>query len=458
VPRVLVVEDSAEAREALVAWLEKRGFDVATADTVQRARSKLEDGPFDLVLLDLELPDGNGLDVLPDLEKQLDVEIVIITGHGSTGSAIAAFRGGAVDYLEKPVDLERLHNITGRFKRTFGLKQEIRSLRDELREIGRFGTIIGRSEPMQRVYELIGRVAPTNATVLVCGGTGTGKELVAETLHRLSPRSNRPFVALNCGAVTATLSESELFGYEKGSFTGADRQHQGVFERADGGTLFLDEISEMPLDLQVRLLRVLETHVVQRVGGKDPIPADARVVAASNRDLEQLVAEGKFREDLFYRLNVFPIDIPALHDRPGDVEMLAQYFLDALNKRDRADKRFTPAAIARLAEHDWPGNVRELKNIVERAYILSEREIDAATVPLTGAEKGAPQADVSDGSVRVAIGTPLALAERTLIEETLRHHGGNKQQTANTLGISVKTLYNRLNAYKTAAREADGVG
>jgi DNA-binding NtrC family response regulator len=410
------------------------------------------------VLLDLELPDGNGLDLLPDLEHQPEAEVVIITGHGSMGSAIAAFRGGAVDYLEKPVDLERLQSIASRFQRTFGLKQEIRSLRHELRALGRFGAIIGRSKQMQRVYDLIGRVAPTNSTVLVRGETGTGKELVAETLHRLSPRSSRPFIALNCGAVTPTLAESELFGHEKGSFTGADRQHRGVFERADGGTLFLDEISEMSLDLQVRLLRVLESHVVSRVGGDRQIKVDARVVAASNRDLEAAVADGKFRQDLFYRLNVFPIDVPPLRERPDDVELLAEHFLDILNHKIGGDKRFAPDALERLTQHRWPGNVRELKNLVERAYILSENEIGAAAIPLPGSLARREPETTDDGSVRVAIGTPIAAVERLLIEETLRHHDGNKQQTAKTLGISVKTLYNRLNAYGAGAPAAGNEG
>jgi DNA-binding NtrC family response regulator len=444
-PRALVVEDSRGAREGLEEWLVQHGFEVRGAGTVADARRELRREQRDLVLLDLELPDGNGLDVLHDLEEYPDTEVVVITGHGSTDSAVRAFRGGAVDYLEKPVDLDRLNEITSRFHRTFELRQQVRSLQDELRRIGRFGSMLGRSEAMQAVYDLAGRVAPTNSTVLLLGETGTGKELMADTIHRMSARAKQPFLPVNCGAVPANLIESELFGHEKGSFTGADRQHRGIFERAHGGTLFLDEISEMPVELQVRLLRVIETRTLTRVGGDRPIEVDVRLITATNRDLDQAVRDGKFREDLLYRLNVFPIEVPPLRRRGDDVELLANHFLEELNRHNGARKRLTPAAVERLRQHGWPGNVRELKNTIERAYIVGGEELGADVLPLASGQQAAPAA--ADGSIRVEIGTSIAEAERALILETLRHAGGNKQKAAGVLGISLKTLYNRLNKY-----------
>ena len=302
--------------------------------------------------------------------------------------------------------------------------------------------LIGRSSAIDAVLQLIARVAPTEATVLVCGESGSGKELVARSIHDLSARRSGPFVAINCGAVPPTLVESELFGHEKGSFTGAVGTHRGLIERAEGGTLFLDEITEMPLDLQVRLLRFLETRSFYRVGGREELRADLRVIAATNRNPGQAVRDGQLREDLLYRLAVFPIDVPPLRAREGDAALLGRHFLDNLNRAHGTDKRFSAAASATLRSHTWPGNVRELRNAVERAYILCDEivELEPETMPSNGV--------TNQAELRIPIGTRLADVERSLIEATLGHFMGNKRRAAEVLGCSLKTLYNKLAAYQ----------
>jgi len=294
---------------------------------------------------------------------------------------------------------------------------------------------------MQKLYDALGRVSPTSATVLLCGESGTGKEHAAQTIHDLSRRKKSPFLPLNCGAVSPHLIESELFGHEKGSFTGADRQHKGYFERAHGGTLFLDEITEMPQELQVKLLRVLETGQFMRVGTTTPISADVRLIAATNRNPEHAVTEGKLREDLYHRLNVFPIALPPLRERGNDIELLAQHFLDLLNKQESSGKSFAPATLAALYAHGWPGNVRELKNYVQRAYILADEVIEANLAPAT------VTAPDSASLLTVRVGSTLEEVSRRLIEATLAECG-SKRKAADMLGISLKTLYNRLAAYK----------
>jgi DNA-binding NtrC family response regulator len=302
---------------------------------------------------------------------------------------------------------------------------------------------------MKRVYEQVSRVAATAVTVLVQGESGTGKELVAQTIHQLSRRRSRPFLAINCGAISPHLMESEIFGHEKGSFTGANRQHQGFFERAHGGTLFLDEVTEMPLDLQVKLLRVLETGTFNRVGSTETQRADVRVIAATNRVPDKAVTEGKLREDLLYRLNVFPIRLPPLRERREDVTLLADHFLAEICKSEGQDKRFTPAAYERMDSYDWPGNVRELRNVVQRAFVMaSGSSISDEWLELDIARGGVKREAGPYLSVRV--GSPLADVERSLIFATLEHYGGHKERTAAALGVSLKTLYNRLKAYKRA--------
>jgi two-component system, NtrC family, response regulator AtoC len=441
---VLIVEDDANLRAALAALVSREGATTHEASTLEEARKRLGDTALDAVLVDLTLPDGSGLDLLGDPTAHGAPEYIVVTGDGTAETAVQALKRGALDYLTKPVDRARLRSVLANAQRTRGLKGEVVDLRSQLREFGRFGRLVGRSESMQKVYELIERVAPTDAGVFITGESGTGKELVAETIHLLSRRRSEAFIAVNCGAMAPTLIESELFGHEKGSFTGADRRRVGYFERANGGTLFLDEITEMPQELQVKLLRVLEVGAVTRVGATELTPVNVRVLAASNRKVAEAVASGQLREDLLYRLNVFPIELPPLRMRGEDAVLLAEHFLEQVNTREGTRKRFSPRALERLQALTWPGNVRELKNVVERCAILADVMIEAETLPLPQVEAPA----VEDATLQVRIGTPIGEIERRLILATLASLEGNKRRTAEVLGISLKTLYNRLNVYQ----------
>jgi len=446
----LLVEDDAEQLRPLAEIVEGLGFSVRTASSLAEARASVEHRRPDVVITDLMLPDGEGLELRSDALAMAEAEFILVTGHATIESAVAALRTGVLDYLTKPVDVDHLERVLGNVARTAALRKDIGSLRDELRKFGRFGAMVGASTAMQRVYDLVTRVAPTDVTVLVTGESGTGKELVAATIHELSRRRTGPFVAINCGAVSPTLVESELFGHERGSFTDALQRHRGHFERASGGTLFLDEVTEMPLELQTKLLRVLETRQVLRIGGTQGIPIDLRIVAATNRVPLQAVKEGKLREDLFYRLSVFPIALPPLRDRPGDVALLSRYVVEQQAQANERLYRLTDEVMMRFERYNWPGNVRELKNVIERACILAANdEIDAACIPdeigLPAAEPAAPSA------APLTVGTSLAEAERHLILATLGHFGGDKKRAAEMLGISLKTLYNRLNLYTRAA-------
>ena len=442
-PHALLVDDDVNFVLGLAEVVGREGFTTKTATSLKEARNEIGKAVPDVLLIDLHLPDGSGIDVVKELEESPGPEIVLITGHGTIETAVEAMRHGASDYLVKPVDFARVRMVLANVARTRELKQQIGSLRGELRKLGRFGPLIGASPQMQKVYDLIGKVAPTEATILVLGETGTGKELVAETVHSLSRRHKEPFLPINCGAVSPTLIESELFGHERGSFTGADRMHKGYFERAHRGTLFLDEITEMPHELQVKLLRVLETGKVTRIGGNEAVPVDVRVIAASNRKPEEAVTSGKLREDLHYRLNVFPIHLPPLRERRDDVDLLAEHFLSLLNKEQATSKDFTRPALQRLRTHNWPGNVRQLKNLVPRAYILAEEHIGIDSLPLGVQE-------TPGSNLNVKVGTSLGEVEQRLILATLEDCEGDKKKAAEVLGISLKTLYNRLNEYKSA--------
>ncbi len=445
----LLVDDDAAQLDALAEVVQLEGFAVRTAGSLEEARQRLAERTSDVIISDLMLPDGNGLE-LREHPTAAETEMVLITGQASVDSAIQALRTGVLDYIPKPLDLPRLRAVLANVARTVSVKKEVGTLRSELRKFGRFGPMIGISEPMQRVYDLITRAAPTDVTVFVTGESGTGKELVAQTIHQLSRRRMAPFLAINCGAVSATLVESELFGHERGSFTGALQRHRGHFERAAGGTLFLDEVTEMPMELQVKLLRVLETHNVLRVGGSTPVEVDVRVIAATNRLPAEAVGEGKLREDLYYRLSVFPISLPPLRDRDEDLELLTRRFLAQLAEEHGTPKRITPEVMARFERYAWPGNVRELKNVIERAYILADEDIEASHIPT---DVGVPEVELPEQSAAppLKVGTSLADAERRLIMATLSHFAGDKRRAAETLGISLKTLYNRLNSYRGAA-------
>ncbi len=442
-PAALVVDDDTNFALGLAEAVNREGFTTRVAGSVKEAKAEMGKSMPDILLVDLHLPDGSGLDMFKELEGSPSTEVVLITGQGSVDTAVEAMRRGASDYLVKPVDIGRVRGVLANVLRTRELKEQIGSLRGELRKLGRFGQLIGASSVMQRVYDLIGKVATAEATVLVTGETGTGKELVAETIHTLSRRHKEPFLPINCGAVSPNLIESELFGHERGSFTGADRLHRGYFERASRGTLFLDEIAEMPWELQVKLLRVLETNKITRIGGNEPLTVDVRVVAATNRRPEEAVSKGKLREDLLYRLNVFPIHLPPLRERKEDVELLAEHFLQLLNREHDTHKEFSRPAVNRLKGHNWPGNVRELRNLVHRAFILADEHIGLDSLPL-GVQENV------GSSLNLKVGTSLGEAERRLILATLEESDGDKKKAAEILGISLKTLYNRLNEYKSA--------
>ena len=431
---VLIVEDDDSSRNAMVQIVADEGHEVSSASTLSEGRSMLREVSVDLVLADLVLPDGEGLELLRHDDDQ-DYELALITADTSFETAIEALRLGAIDYLTKPVDVGRLRALLKGLERTSALKAQVSSLRKELFDSGRFGPIVGASAPMREVYSLIEKVARTDTTVFVTGESGTGKELVAQTIHELSGRNDEVFVPVNCGAVSATLIESELFGHERGAFTGAVQRHQGYFERASGGTLFLDEITEMPIELQVKLLRVLETGKVLRVGGTQPIEVDVRVLAATNQDPSQAIVDGALREDLFYRLRVYPIHLPPLRERGAeDIELLARTFLSRLRDHHDSAIRLTDEALDLLTSYSWPGNVRELKNALERAHILADERITTDCLPLEIRSRVAPI--VEGPYVNIRIGSPLADAERRLILATLDEFGGKRNDTAEALGIS----------------------
>jgi len=453
---VLIVDDDPNTREALAALSTQEGFTTAVAGSVAEARIQLVRQRPDVVLMDLRLPDGSGIDLFEDLEDRSSIETILITGHASVESAVEALRLGASDYLTKPINLPRLKAVLSRVPRSGELRAEIGHLRDELRRMGRFGRLVGRSPAMQDVYDKLARVAPTEATVILMGESGTGKEIVARTIHELSRRRKQAFLAINCGAISPTLIENEMFGHERGSYTGADRQHKGYFEQANGGTLFLDEITEMPLELQVRLLRVLETGTLMRIGTSRSIDTDVRIIAATNRDPREAVRAGKLREDLYHRLNVFPIDMPPLRERGEDIELIAEHFLEEMNEACGTRRKFAPGAMQRIRQHPWPGNVRELKNYIHRVFImagdegLQGPELAADTLasvrPLNGGSASL-SATPSGPAITVPLGTPLSVAARELILSTLQHCGGERKRTAEMLGICTKTLYNRLREY-----------
>ncbi|KQW54338.1 sigma-54-dependent transcriptional regulator [Variovorax sp. Root411] len=469
----LVVEDDEDSAQVIAAMVAREGHTVMCAHSIASARRLVAMQRPELLLLDLHLPDGSGFDLIAEPGLARDCILILMTGQASLETSIKALRLGAADYLVKPINPQHLKGLLSRLIPPAQLRAEIDEVQELWRETGRFGHIIGRSQAMQRVYRQVSRVAGTAVTVFVHGESGTGKELVARAVHDLSRRRDQPFLAVNCGALSPHLIESEIFGHERGSFTGAERQHQGFFERAHGGTLFLDEVTEMPLELQVKLLRVLESGTFMRVGSTQVQQTDVRIIAATNRDAQAAVARGLLREDLLYRLNVFPIALPPLRERGDDVALIADSFLQEQSRQEGGAKRFSPAALARLAAHRWPGNVRELRNVVQRAWVMAsgdaidEEWLPAAAVdaqvhgggamqaPAPSAERrnGGPpharlQQEPADNHIVVQVGSQLADVERRLILATYELCGRHKERTAALLGISMKTLYNRLKEYR----------
>lgn len=473
---VLIVEDDANSAEMLAEMCQLHGYTCTVASDLADAGQQMLVHEPDVVLLDLHLPDGLGLTLFEDESRRKNAEIILMTGQASVDTSVKALRLGAADYLVKPIGSTMLKRSLARaIAKPPAVTLPIHSGEADAAggdaaangEDAGFCGLIGKSALMQSLYEQISRVARTSVSVLIVGESGTGKELIAQAVHQVSRRADGPFRAINCGAISEQLIESELFGHEKGSFTGAIKAHQGIFEQADGGTLFLDEVTEMPIELQVRLLRVLETGTYSRVGSTTVNATDVRVIAATNRDPMQAISDGRLREDLYYRLNVFRLEVPPLRERKEDINALARQFLDSHNQSEGTTLHFSDKALLQLGTYNWPGNVRELRNVVARAAIMAESDevqridIDAngaCTAPLgTPPSKTAETAGAGKDSqayVQIPIGTSVADAERLLIEATLAANDGAREPTAQMLGISMKTLYNRLRNYQDDGEEA----
>ncbi len=446
IPHILIVEDERAIQIALSGLLKREGYTVETTSTGEEAIERMREDPFDLVLTDLALGRGiSGMDVLRESKKiRSEAAVIMITAHGSEKIAVEAMKAGAEEYVPKPFNNDEIRVVVARALDRTRLEREHRLLLERIERDYGFGSLIGSGRDMQRVFETIGKVAETDLTVLVRGESGTGKELVAQALHQRSARGKRPFVAMNCAAISRELVESELFGHEKGAFTGADARRAGKFESADGGTIFLDEIGDMPLETQAKVLRVLEERSFERVGGNQPIAVDVRVVAATHRDLEAQVKSGEFREDLYYRLKVVEIQIPPLRDRTEDIPALADRFLEQVAERlDREKKKITAAAVTRLAAYDWPGNVRELRNAVEQAAVMAEGEIDEADLAL-GASGGSGKSVGSSGNFSEAKKSAVENFERTFLLDALRSNEGNISRTAQAIGMVRQSLQQKI--------------
>ena len=442
---ILVVDDDAAFRTVMAGELARLGFDVATAGSGGEAVARVAEREPDVVLLDLQLPDMSGLDVLKAIrEKGASSEVIMLTGHGSIDTAIESIRIGAFDYVSKPCPLDEIEVRIGRAVERRALNRRATLLERGLTPPDPGGWFVGESPEFRRVVELATRVAPTDSTVLVTGETGSGKEQVARLLHARSTRARRPFVVVECAALQEELLQSELFGHERGAFTGADRAKPGLFEVADGGTIFLDEIGEVSQATQVKLLRVLDTSTFRHVGGTAEIRVDVRVVAATNRDLEAMVRQGLFREDLYYRLSTITITLPPLRNRGADVDLLASRFVETLNARFGVRRRLAAEARARLQAHDWPGNVRELLHVIEHAIVVCEGdEIRPEHLPAAIGRLTATASTSPDGGALPS----LADLERAHVERVLRSVGGHRGNAARILGISERNLYRKIREY-----------
>jgi len=445
-PRILIVDDEPNIRQGLVEALDDQGYEIHQASSGEAALELLSMTSFDLVLVDLVMEEMDGIDVLREINRQWpQTEVVIITAHGTIETAVRALKEGAYDYLSKPINVKRFRSYVHNILRAQELEEENRRLRQQLSTEHEYSHIIGQSEKLLTILEMIDQLAPTDVTILIEGESGTGKELVAQAIHHRSGRGREPFISVNCGALPKELIGSELFGHEKGAFTGASQQKQGRFELAHRGTLFLDEIAEMDLEVQVNLLRVLEEGRLRRIGGMGEIEVDVRVIAATNKSLQERVKQGRFREDLFYRLNVVRMNLPPLRERHEDIELLAQHFLDTFSaKYHKSDLQFSPEVTARFEAYDWPGNIRELKNCIERAVILAQGPIiDLDLLPERLQQE--PSTSVTPG---VSVGYSLAEMEKEMIRQTLEHTQGHRKRAAEILGISERDLYYKLKKYQ----------
>jgi two-component system, NtrC family, response regulator PilR len=441
--RILVVDDESSMRELLGIMLRKEGFEVVSAESRARAATLLAQGPVAMVITDVKLPDGDGIEILRHVKAASPETVVIVmTAYGSTETAVAALKLGAHDYLVKPFEIDELKIVIRNALEKQRLQEENLLLKAEFRTRHGLERIIGVSPAMVSVFQLVRSIATTSSTVLLTGESGTGKEVIAKSVHALSSRRDAPFVSVNCGALPETLLESELFGYMKGAFTDAHQNKKGLFEVAHRGTLFLDEVGEMPVSMQVKLLRALQERTIRRVGGTDEIDVDVRVIGATNRALDALVREGRFREDLYYRLNVIPLQVPPLRQRVEDIPLLAEHFLKRFSQEmGKAIQNVSPEAMARLQEYDWPGNVRELENVIERAValettptVLPER-LPQRLTSLVGAEAAVPE--LHEG---FSLDAHLQAVEAGLLERALKQANGERAVACRLLGVTPRSL------------------
>ena len=441
--KLLIADDEKHIVEGLQMLLQEEGYTVDTANDGQKAWDKVQSGEYGLVLADLKMPKMDGLELFALMrDAGIDSEVIIITGKGTVDSAVEAMRHGAYDYLTKPLELDRLKALIPKALDKYEVRSANRRLQERLESLTRYGDMLGQSEEMTQIYKVIEAVAPSNASVLIVGESGTGKELVARAMHSKSPRRKGPFVALNCGAFPREILENELFGHEKGAFTGAINEKPGAFEQADGGTLFLDEVAEMEPDIQVKFLRALEQRSFRRLGGKKEITVDIRVVAATNKNVEDALKEGKLRDDLYHRLAVIPVYLPPLRERGGDVQLLAEEFLRRFaGEQEKTIKGFSEGAQEFIQTYRWPGNVRELKNAVERAVILAKSD----TIEVR--DLSPKRFGLEEREVHVPVGTSLADSEKALTLKTFAFTGGDQKKTARILGVTEKDLKTKLHAY-----------
>ena len=449
--RILVVDDEVNARTALADLFRDEGFEVEMAADAFKALGKYDAFAPHVVVTDLKMPGMDGIELVKKIRAADDpAAVIVMTAFGDVETAVQAMHAGAADYLTKPLNFDELLVVLNRVISTRDLEREARELRQRVRDRVAPSNIIGVAPPMQRVFEIIDQVAPSKATVLISGESGTGKELVANAIHQRSPRAHGPFIKLHCAALAESLLESELFGHEKGSFTGAMTRKDGRFSLADGGTLFLDEIGEVSPSIQVKLLRFLQEHEFERVGGTQTIRVDVRVIAATNRNLVEEIARGRFREDLYYRLNVVSLEMPALRERRSDIPSLVKFFLDRYAKtNDKTIEGCSPEALEMLMNYSWPGNVRELENAIERAVVLSsagELAIEAKRLPAAIKPMAPPS------GLPAIPGATMAEVERYTILETLKSTGGSTSRAAEILGISPRTIQYRLHDYNAAPR------
>ncbi len=466
--KILIADDEEPMRFFLSEMLKKEGYLYETAIDGEDALEKIKRDNFDIAILDLKMPKLSGMELLSEIKKvSPDTVAIIITAHGTRNIAMEAIEKGAYDYFIKPFDVNEMRIVIKRAVEKIGLQKEIKNLKESLSEKYGLGNIIGDSPPMQQVYDLVKKIADTDITVLITGESGTGKELIAQTLHYMSNRRDKPFVKVNCAAIPETLLEEELFGHEKGAFTGAHQQKPGKFEIANNGTMFLDEIGDMTLSTQTKILRVIQEREFERIGGVKPIKVDVRLIAATNMDLIKLISEGRFREELYYRLNVMPIHLPPLRERQGDIPLLAEHFIKKYNKRfNKNIKGIMPEANDILLKYNWPGNIRELENMIQRGVVLAKDEIGAEIIPFYpplvkggwgDLKKGGEGGFVGQGLANVGAIHELPLLkkvkkskeeiEKEMILEALKMEKWRREETAKRLRISRKSLHNKMKKY-----------